>query len=74
MLTLLSTKRFIVGAEVETGCKLRLLHTDCGGEFTVATFVEYYTDEGIERQLTASYSPHQNNIVEHQNHTIISTA
>ena len=64
-LTLLSTKdqaaeaikRFRASVEVETGRKLRLLRTDRGGEFKVATFVEYYAEEGISRQLTAPYSP-----------------
>ena len=34
-------KRFRAGVEVETGRKLRLLRTDRGGEFTMATFAEY---------------------------------
>jgi hypothetical protein len=81
-LTLLTTKdqaataikRFKAGAEVETGRKLRLLRTDRGGEFTVATFAEYCADEGIGRQLTAPYSPQQNGVVERRNQTIVSTA
>jgi transposase InsO family protein len=81
-LTLLTTKdqaataikRFKAGAEVEIGSKLRLLRTDRGGEFTVATFAEYCADEGIGRQLTAPYSPQQNGVVERRNQTIVSTA
>jgi transposase InsO family protein len=80
-LTLLTTKdeaaaikRFRVGVEVETGRKLKLLRTDRGGEFTVATFATYCADEGIGRQLTAPYSPQQNGVVERRNQTIVSTA
>lgn len=81
-LTLLTTKdqaataikQFKAGAEVETGRKLRLLRTDRGGEFTVATFPAYCADEGVGRQLTAPYSPQQNGVVERRNQTIIATA
>lgn len=66
-------KRFKAGTEVETGRRLRLLRTDRGGEFTVATFAAYCADEGIGRQLTAPYSPQQNGIVERRNQTIVST-
>ena len=60
-------KRIRASVEVETGRKLRLLRTDRGGEFTVATFAEYCAEEGISRQLTAPYSPQQNGVVEHRN-------
>lgn len=77
-LTLLTTKdqaaaaikQFKAGAEVEIGRKLRLLRTDRGGEFTVATFATYCAEEGVGRQLTAPYSPQQNGVVEQRNQTI----
>jgi hypothetical protein len=31
----------------ESGLKLQVLHTDNGGEFTVAEFATYYAGEGI---------------------------
>jgi hypothetical protein len=40
-------RRVQATAEVECGCKLRVLRTDNGGEFTAAEFVSYYVDEGI---------------------------
>ena len=40
----------------------------------MATFAEYCADDGIGRQLTAPYSPQQNNVVERRNQTIVSTA
>jgi len=39
-------KRHQAAAE-ECGCKLRVLRTDNGGEFTVAEFAAYYADEEI---------------------------
>ena len=61
-LALLSTKdeaaaaiiRLLAGAEADTGCKLR---TDRGGEFTSGSFTAYCAELGVERHLTAPYSP-----------------
>lgn len=66
-------KRFRTSVEVETGKKLQLLRIDHGGEFTVATFAEYCTEEGISRQLMAPYSVQQNGVIEHQNMSVFST-
>jgi hypothetical protein len=61
-------------AEAECGCKLRVLHTDNGGEFTAAEFASYYTDEGIERHYSAPYSPQQNNVIEQRNQMVVGMA
>jgi transposase InsO family protein len=61
-------------AEVECGCKLRVLLTDNGGEFTVAEFASYCTDEGVQRHYSTSYNPQQNNVVEWRNQTVLGMA
>jgi transposase InsO family protein len=43
-------------AEAECGHKLRVLRTDNGGKFTTAEFTSYYTDEGVQRHYSVSYS------------------
>jgi hypothetical protein len=43
-------------ATEECGRKLRVLHTDNGGEFMVAEFAAYYADEGIQRHYFTPYS------------------
>ena len=53
-------------AEAESRRKLRVLRTDRGGEFTAVEFVSYCADEGVERHLTAPYSP-QKNLVQSPN-------
>ena len=81
-LALLSTKdeaaaaitRLQAGVEAETGCKLRTLRTDRGGEFTSGSFTAYCAELGVERHLTAPYSPQQNGVVERRNQTIVSMA
>jgi hypothetical protein len=49
-----------VQAEAEAECskKLRVLHTDRGGEFTSASFQDCCDDKlNVQRHLTAPYSP-----------------
>jgi transposase InsO family protein len=61
-------------AEVESGRKLKVLRTDRGGEFTSMEFRAYCTEEGVQRQLTAPYSPQQNRVVERRNQTVVGMA
>jgi transposase InsO family protein len=49
-------RRAQAAAEAECGCKLRMLRTDNGGEFTAAEFASYCPDEGVQRHY-APYSP-----------------
>lgn len=44
-------------AEKESGCKMRVLRTDNGGEFTATEFAMYCADEGIQSHFSAPYSP-----------------
>jgi len=48
---------FQARVEHETGKKLKVLHTDNGGEFTMAEFTTYYADEGIQCHFSAPYTP-----------------
>jgi hypothetical protein len=61
-------------AEAECSRKLHVLRTDNGGEFTAAEFASYCTDEGVQRQYSAPYSPQQNGIVERCNQTVVGMA
>jgi len=64
-------KRFLARAEAEAGRKLRTLRTDRGGEFTAHA---YYAEHGIQRHLTAPYTPQLNGVVERRNQTVMSMA
>ena len=57
--------------EAESGKRLKVLRTDRGGEFTAVEFATYCVEEGVERHLTAPYSPQQNGVVERRNQTIV---
>ena len=47
------------------------MRTDRGGEFTSQDFNEFGNENGIKRQLTAAYTPQQNEVVERKNRTIM---
>ena len=50
-------KKFQAAAELQSGRKLKMLRTDRGGEFTSNELGEYFSDRGVQRQLTAPYTP-----------------
>ena len=52
------------------GHSINFIRTDNGGEFIGAKWGRLLTDLGIQRQLTAPHSPHQNGLVERLNRTI----
>ena len=64
-------KRFV---ENKFEHNLKTLRTDRGGEFTSKKFTEFCKVEGVERHLTAPYTPQQNGVVERRNRTVMSTA
>ncbi|KAL9416615.1 hypothetical protein AB3S75_039747 [Citrus x aurantiifolia] len=49
--------RFKALAERQSGCKMKTLRTDRGGEFIYTPFMNYRRDNGIQKQLTISRSP-----------------
>jgi hypothetical protein len=64
-------KEFQSRVEAESGCKLHALRTDHEGEFTSKEFADYYAEDGVHQQLTAPYSPQQNNVVERCNAMVV---
>lgn len=62
-----SSKLFKSRVEKETGLAIKCLRTDRGGEFTSTDFNDFCKENGIRRQLTASYTPQQNGVAERKN-------
>ena len=58
-------------AEAEVKEKLRCARSDHGGEFMSTEFKKYCEEDGIQRQLTAPHTPHQNGVLERRNRTIM---
>lgn len=62
---------FKAQVENETECKIKCIRSDNGGEFVSTIFNEFCTGNGIQRQLTCSYTPEQNGVAERANRTIV---
>jgi len=63
-------------AKVEnfTGCKVKVLRSDRGGEFLSGVLAKVCEQDGIKRQLTAPYTPQQNGVVERRNRSMMEMA
>ncbi|GKV31343.1 hypothetical protein SLEP1_g40039 [Rubroshorea leprosula] len=67
-------KKFKALVEKQSGCSIKVLRTDQGGEFVSAEFNKFCEDFGIKRQLTASYTPQQNGVAERKNRSLVEMA
>jgi transposase InsO family protein len=57
--------------EIQIGRKIKVLRSDNGGEYTSNDFKSFYTRARIKRELTISYNPQQNGVVERKKREII---
>lgn len=64
-------KKYKKLVEKEVKTPIKCLRTDRGGEFNSTKFKLFFEEEGIKRQLTTSYTPHQNSVMEHTNRTLL---
>ena len=67
-------KHLQAAAEKKSEKKLRTLRTDNGREFTVAEFIAYCAEEGIQCHYSAPYTPQQNGVMERRNQTMVAMA
>jgi hypothetical protein len=67
-------QKFLSWAETQTSDKLRVLHSDRGGEYMAANVKDILSQRGIEHQLTMPGSPQQNGKAERFNRTIMDKA
>jgi transposase InsO family protein len=61
-------------AEVESGCKLKAIRTDRGGEFNSGAVITFCRERGIKHSITTPYTPQQNGVVERRNQTVVEMA
>lgn len=62
-------KNYKTLVENQTGCKIKRLVNDGGGEYMGKDFKDFLTSEGIIMDITAPYTPQQNPISERGNRT-----
>ena len=67
-------KKFKQSIEKHSGQPLKVLRTDRGGVFVSVVFDKFCEDYGIKKQLTASYTPQQNGVVERKNRSLVEIA
>ena len=64
-------KIFKARVENETKKAIKTLRTDCGGECCSTAFNECCKNHGTHKELTAIYTPQQNDVSERKNRTIL---
>ena len=64
-------KEFVLLMENLTEKKVKTLRSDNGGEYTSIEFQQFYTEHGINRELTVPMTPEQNGKAERMNRTLI---
>ena len=57
-------------AENQTGCKLKCIRSDRGGEFTKYDFADLCNEHGIKQQFTIAGTPQHNGVEKRQNRSI----
>ena len=57
--------------ENSSGQKLKMLHTDNGGEYTSTEFIKYLKKEGVRHEFTVPKTPQQNGVAERMNRTLV---
>ncbi|XP_060195162.1 uncharacterized protein LOC132624392 [Lycium barbarum] len=64
-------KKFKSFVERQSGCRIKTLRTNRGGEFMSNEFISFCEENGIHRELTTPYTPEQNGVAERKNRTVV---
>ena len=67
-------KDFKAIMEKQSGCMIRTVRSDQGGEYTANDFEAFCTQQGIRHQTTPAYTPQLNDVAERKNRTILDMA
>ena len=63
-------KDYEVWCNTQLNTKVKILHSDWGGEYLGWEFIFYLNSKGMKQKLTMHNTPQQNCVVEHQDWTI----
>jgi transposase InsO family protein len=67
-------RKFAKRAQNEFDVKIKKIRSNNGKEFVNTNIKEYYDEVGIKHEVTATYTPQQNGVVERKNRTLITLA
>ena len=66
--------KFMKMVENQSGCRIQLLRSDNGKEYTLAEFNLFCEEAGIEHQLTIPYTLEQNGVSKRRNRSVMEMA
>jgi transposase InsO family protein len=69
-----SIKKIQAAMEDKCGRKLKVFHTDNGGEFTSASFTKNFVGQDVEWHHSTPHTPQQNGVVERRNQSVVAVA
>jgi hypothetical protein len=69
-----SIKSFITWVELETGQRVKILHSDRGGEYLAGYVKDYLEECGIKHKVTTPNTPQHNGVAEHLNRMLLDKA
>jgi transposase InsO family protein len=69
-----SFKKFAKRAQNKFDVKIKKIRSDNGKEFVNINIEAYYDEVGIKHEVSATYTPQQNGVVERKNWTLITLA
>ncbi|KAL0434996.1 UNVERIFIED_CONTAM: hypothetical protein Sradi_0207500 [Sesamum radiatum] len=64
-------KEYRLEVENQTGCKIKALQSDRGGEYLSGEFIDYLKENGILSQWTPLGTPQLNRVAERRNQTLL---
>jgi hypothetical protein len=65
-----TVQQVLIMLEVQSGCKVKVVRTDRGGEYINHSLSQWFKSEGIIHEITAPYTPQQNGAAERLNRTL----
>ena len=66
-----SYKDFEAWCNMHLDARIKILHSDRGGEYLGKEFIMYLKSKGTVQKLTVYDTPQHNGVAEHRNHTIV---
>jgi transposase InsO family protein len=67
-------KKFAKRVQNEFDVKIKKIRSDNGKEFVNTNIEEYYDEVGIKHEVSTTYTPQHNGVVERKNRTLITLA
>ena len=64
-------KTFVAWVETQLMKKIKILHSDRGGEYLSKEFTSFLNKKGTERKLTVHDMPEENGVAERLNRTLV---